>query len=145
MTRLQILGLALVAAMAGGVLAWGRWAPFDWPALPHEPCPTLNLTPARIYELNFDRGGIQRREEINGVRVRQPWGERGLNCLVVVSRADCRLAGPATAQVLSGERLEHFEIPAGRSARLRAHRGRTACRLDRPQSKVETGTSGSVL
>jgi hypothetical protein len=123
---------AIGGAFLAGLLIWDRAAPLDWPTVSQAACPTFLPDAAALSRLAFEGAGRSLRHTTNGTRVRQAEGQTGLSCRVVVSRADCQVRGPTQVQALSAGRAVFFDIPAGQSAELRAHRGRFLCGLRAP-------------
>lgn len=116
-----LLGVAPILNLIDGL------RPFDRPALTGEPCEMVSRARIAPLDLDFEGRTAQTRGRTNGVQIRSAWGETPVRCRQLWRRADCIAAGPVHVRALSDEASAYFRISEGRTARIRAHRGRIAC------------------
>jgi hypothetical protein len=122
--------LRLLIGLAGILFIW--FAPYERlqpqaKPLTGEPCPVLGFDQVRDLRFGandaYDRG--------LAVKVRRLRGEAaGHSCRGLFDRLDCRITAPGPVMVKSKSLVRYFEVPQGRSARVRAHRQMISCALD---------------
>lgn len=127
MKRGSLIALATLAGL--GILVFApleRVMPQARP-LEGEACPSRTFD--QIGGQQF--GGYNAADLGKAVAVLPPRGEGGgISCRGFLDRLDCRVTRTGLILVRTPERSAWFDIPEGRTARVRAHRQITSCVLD---------------
>lgn len=123
-TAITLCGLAIAAAFL--LVPMERLMPQAEP-LPGEACPSRSF--AQIGGQQF--GAYNATDLGKAVAVFAPRGQSGgIRCRGLLDRLDCQITRTGLIQVKTQQRVTYFEIPDGRTARVRAHRQVTSCILD---------------
>lgn len=119
---LVVLAVAAVAGVTAGFAFVGG-------AVPDRPCPKLNSAEISARRMSFVNSFASSRNRVNDVLIRAENGQQ-IECVQVWDRARCVTDGPRSVRVMVRRHVEHFAIPAGERATLRATPDGIACGIE---------------